>query len=69
MRAQRTLQAQKAELITTTEALSPARDAAEAAIRAKSDFLAMMSHEVRTPMAGMMGMIDLLNGTALNDEQ
>jgi signal transduction histidine kinase/FixJ family two-component response regulator len=69
LKAQRKLEAQKAELIAATKALSEARDAAEAASRTKSDFLAMMSHEIRTPMAGMMGMIDLLNGTVLNDEQ
>jgi signal transduction histidine kinase/CheY-like chemotaxis protein len=69
IKAQKKLEAQKAELIATTGALSVARDAAETASRTKSDFLAMMSHEIRTPMAGMMGMIDLLNGTALNAEQ
>ncbi|WKA29833.1 ATP-binding protein [Bradyrhizobium roseum] len=67
--ARNSLEAQKLELMATTEALSRSRDAAEAASRAKSDFLAMMSHEVRTPMAGMMGMIDLLAGTDLDDEQ
>ena len=36
VRAQKKLEAQKAELIATTEALSVARDAAEAASRAKS---------------------------------
>lgn len=67
--ARNSLETQKRELIEATEALSASRDAAEAASRAKSDFLAMMSHEVRTPMAGMMGMIDLLAGTDLDDEQ
>ncbi len=67
--ARNLLEAQKSELIITTEALSIAKDAAEAATRAKSDFLAMMSHEIRSPMAGMMGMIDLLSGTILDQEQ
>jgi len=42
-----------------SESLQRAKDAAEAANRAKSDFLARMSHEVRTPMNGVMGAIDL----------
>ncbi len=33
---------------------------ADAASRAKSDFLATMSHEVRTPMTGIIGYADLL---------
>jgi len=69
VQAQDRLERQKSELITTTEALSAAKNAAEAANRAKSDFLAVMSHEMRTPMAGMMGMIDLLSDTALDQEQ
>lgn len=63
------LEEQQAELIATTEQLAAAKDAAETANRAKSDFLAIMSHEVRTPMAGMMGMIDLLCQTSLDTEQ
>jgi signal transduction histidine kinase/AmiR/NasT family two-component response regulator len=69
VQAQDRLERQKDELIKTTEALSAAKNAAEAATRAKSDFLAVMSHEMRTPMAGMMGMIDLLSDTALDQEQ
>ncbi|MBI1777550.1 MAG: response regulator [Proteobacteria bacterium] len=46
-----------------------AKDKAEAATRAKSEFLAMMSHEVRTPMNGVLGMTRFLLGTPLNDEQ
>jgi len=63
------LEAQQRELIATTADLRAARDVAETASRAKSDFLAMMSHEVRTPMTGMMGMIGLLYGTPLDKEQ
>jgi signal transduction histidine kinase/DNA-binding NarL/FixJ family response regulator len=46
-----------------------ARDQAEAANRLKSEFLATMSHEVRTPMNGVLGMVDLLLDSPLADEQ
>jgi signal transduction histidine kinase len=36
-----------------------ARDAAEAADKAKSDFLAMMSHDIRTPLNVILGMLEL----------
>ncbi|WP_374440624.1 PAS domain-containing protein [Stella sp.] len=63
------LQKQTAELTRLTDDLHVARQRAEDASMAKSQFLAMISHELRTPFTGIRGMADLLAGTALDPEQ
>src|SRR5215510_6280382 len=37
--------------------------------RAASTFLSCLNHEIRTPLSGIMGMVDLLLETKLDDEQ
>ena len=46
-----------------------ARNAAESSDRAKSQFLANLSHEVRTPLNAIMGMSNLMKSTPLTGEQ
>jgi len=46
-----------------------ARQEAEIADKTKTEFLAMISHEIRTPISGLLGMIDLTLSTELKPEQ
>jgi hypothetical protein len=50
-------------------ALIRAKDAAEASNRAKTDFLAKISHDIRTPLNAILGSADLLSQTPLSFDQ
>lgn len=67
--ANRRLEKQSALLLVQNEQLARAKAQAETASDAKSEFLAKISHELRTPMNGVIGMTDYLLTTDLNADQ
>jgi signal transduction histidine kinase/CheY-like chemotaxis protein len=67
--ARRELDEANAELTATNADLVAARDAAERTLATRSAFLAAVSHEVRTPMTGILGVTDLLLQSALGAQQ
>lgn len=67
--AQDALQRSALEMEWKNWELAEARDLALTASRLKSEFLANLSHEVRTPMNAVLGMAALLGKTRLEDTQ
>ncbi len=63
------LEENRAQMIVKNESLSALNHKLAELTQAKSEFLAMMSHEVRTPLNGVLGFSDLLAGTNLDDIQ
>ncbi|MEM7452718.1 MAG: ATP-binding protein [Planctomycetota bacterium] len=57
------------ELRQTQSHLEKARDVAQAANKAKSDFLSSMSHEIRTPIAAVLGFTELMLRGVVSDPQ
>lgn len=57
------------QLMEQNIALDVARQEAEMAIRARNDFLAVMNHEMRTPMHAVIALCSLLLETDLTPEQ
>ncbi|MCD6056072.1 MAG: two component system histidine kinase [Gammaproteobacteria bacterium] len=51
------------ELKSAQNLLIEAKDKADIANKAKSEFIANMSHDLRTPMTGVLGMIEILRDT------
>ncbi len=65
----RALNATADHLRESNRQLDQALQQAQAAAQAKSAFLAMITHELRTPMNGVIGMASLLLDTPLTEEQ
>ncbi len=51
------------------QSLDAERHRADEAVKVRSRFLANISHELRTPMAGVIGMTEVLNNTPLDGKQ
>lgn len=63
------LEEKNAALTALVVEAEAARAQAEAASRAKSDFLAMTSHEIRTPLNAVLGLAEALNRSRLSARQ
>lgn len=57
------------ELKNTQADLKIAKELAEKASQAKTEFIANMSHDIRTPLTGIIGMSKMLEEKAVNQEE
>ena len=65
----RSMDSMRASLERSTEEAKVQHEKLKELDRAKSSFLSTMSHEVRTPMNGVLGYTKLLRQSSLNDDQ
>ncbi len=63
------LEQTREELISQRDQLRVAQQTAEVASQAKTRFLATLSHEMRTPMNGIIGMAQVLEDSGLDADQ
>jgi two-component system, sensor histidine kinase and response regulator len=68
-RLEKLVEERTGDLSEAVDKLIEARDIAETANRAKSDFLSNMSHEIRTPMNAIIGLTHLLRRAVTTPEQ
>ncbi len=69
VRAWETAARHEAELRASAEALRESESQAQAANRAKDEFLATVSHELRTPLNVVLGWVSMLRNGSVRDER